>query len=411
MILWEKYSEDELRTIVKLYYTNNGFCVDDLHEADKRGEKGADLIVYRSGEAEKTAIALKVKPIKSDIYQLQELAKRSERQKKYIYILTPSTDFYFEMEQYRNKVDFWDTRKLTYEITVSSPSLAVWLTCSSHPLFACIGQINVSLALSYYKWRKKQKFQGNNSVDAKFYREIWRLKDDFSSLNKSLSSLQYIFESKLSEAEGLPSDPLNLLYLFERALDSMMTPSLEESNLRISELINNYGKFISNVIEETSDRSNWRSYPTFDWSLVPGKIKSDLVSEVDKERTNLNLKMSFKMTLIEKLDEEIRGKRYQGLFFEIGNVARILRIFADNIEYFIDCLFTFSLQNTFGEKIDPNCFSEDDETFKDQEFLNSLPKTTLTHPRTSSHNSSPQSASPARAPKARRGSNNPNKHP
>jgi hypothetical protein len=53
MILWEKYSEDELRTIVKLYYTNNGFCVDDLHEADKRGEKGADLIVYRSGEAEK----------------------------------------------------------------------------------------------------------------------------------------------------------------------------------------------------------------------------------------------------------------------------------------------------------------------------------------------------------------------
>jgi hypothetical protein len=59
MILWEKYSEDELRTIVKLYYTNTGFCVDDLHETDKRGEKGADLIVYRSGEAEKTAIALK----------------------------------------------------------------------------------------------------------------------------------------------------------------------------------------------------------------------------------------------------------------------------------------------------------------------------------------------------------------
>jgi hypothetical protein len=362
MILWEKYSEDELRTIVKLYYTNNGFCVDDLHEADKRGEKGADLMIYKSGEAEKTAIALKVKPTKSDIYQLQELAKRTERHKKYIYTQTPSTDFYFELEQYRNRVDFWDTRKLTYEIAVSNPSLAVWLTCSSHPLFACIGQLNVSLALSYYKWKKKKKFQGKSSVDARFYREVWRLKDDFSSLNKSLRSLQHIFESKLSEAEGLPSDPLNLLCLFERALDSMMTPSLEKSNLRISELINDYGKFISNVIEETSDRSNWMSYPSFDWSLMPGKMRSDLISEVDEERNNLSLKMSFKMTLIEKLDEEIKSKQYQGLFFEIGNVARILANSADDMEYFIDCLFTFSLQNTFGEKIDPNCFS-DDETF------------------------------------------------
>jgi hypothetical protein len=264
------------------------------------------------------------------------------------------------MERYKNRVDFWDTRKLTYEIAVTNPSLTVWLTCSSHPLFACIGQINVSLASSYYKWRNKKKFQGKSSVDAKFYRDIWRLKDDFSSLNKTLRSLQYIFESKLSEAEGLPNDPLNLLFLFERALDSMMTPSIEESNVRISELINNYGKFISNVIEETGDRSNWRSYPHFDWSLMPGKIRSDLVSEVDGERNNQNLKMNFKMTLIEKLDEEIKSKQYQGLFFEIGNVARILANFAEDMEYFIDCLFTFSLQNTFGEKFDPNCFSDDE---------------------------------------------------
>lgn len=353
MILWEKYSENELRTIVKLYYANNDFCVDDLHESDKRGEKGADLIVYKSSEAEKTAIALKVKPTKSDINQLRELSKRSERNKKYIYTQTPSADFYFEMKHFKN-VDFWDNRKLTYEIVSSNPSLAVWLTCSSHPLFACIGQINISLASSYYKWTNEKKFKGKSKVDAKFYREVWRLKDDFSSLNKSLGLLQHIFESKLPEAEVMPSDPLNLLYLFERALDSMMTPTLEESNRSVSKLIDNYGEFISNVIEKTSDRSNWKHYRSFDWQLMPGKISFDFASKIDEEISNLNLKMS--SNRIENLSEEIIDKQYEGLFFKIGDAARVLRISAYFIECFIDYLFTYSLENAFGEKIhDDSC--------------------------------------------------------
>ena len=93
----------------------------------------------------------------------------------------------------------------------------------------------------------------------------------------------------------------------------MMTHSLEESNFRISELVNEYGKFISHVIEETSDRSNWISYPNFDWSLMPGKIRSDLVSEVKGDEENLNFKINFEMKLIERLSDEINSKQYQGL--------------------------------------------------------------------------------------------------
>ena len=108
--------------------------------------------------------------------------------------------------------------------------LSVWLTISSHPLFACIGQINFSLALLGHKWKERKEFHGMSAPDSNFYREVWRLKDDFSSLSKSLRLLQGIFESETPEAESLPTEPLNLLYLFEHALDAILTPSLEESN-------------------------------------------------------------------------------------------------------------------------------------------------------------------------------------
>lgn len=340
MVQWDKYSEDELRTIVKLYYSETGYHVEDLHESDRRGEKSADLIVNKQSEAEKIAIALKVKPKKADIYQLQELARRGERQKKYIYTQTPSTDFYFEMGNYTNSVDFWDSLKLTYELSSSSPSLSVWLTVSSHPLFACIGQLNYSLALLWKKWREKNDFQGKKAPDKNFYREVWRLKDDFASLNKSLGLLQNIFESSPPMSESLPTDLVNLLHLFRKALDTLMTPSIEESNRRLSTLINDYGKFISIVVEGTSDRSNWMHYPHFDWSLMPGKIRSDLISEAEEWVHN----PADRMTSIEKFTMEVKNKQYQGLFFEIGDATRILGISTYFIECFIDDLFSYGLE-------------------------------------------------------------------
>lgn len=340
----EKYSEDELKTIIKLYYTERDYFVDDLHEADRRGEKGADLIVYRRGEAEKIAIAIKVKPKKSDIYQLQELAKRSERYKKYIYIQTPSTDFYFKMEQYKDKVDFWDSRKLTYEISNSNPRLTVWLIASNHPLYNCIGQINYSLATLWLNCNEKKELPGKSIPDATFYRDIWRLKDDFSSLNKSLQLMQTIFEYDPPEAENFPNNPLNLSILFEKLLTSLLTPTLEDSNRRLLNIISKHGNLISAVVEQTGDRSNWLYYSNFDWSLMPGNIRSDLISEVED---NFFEPMNM-MTSIEKLTYEIR--QYQGVFFEIGDFARILYTAAYFIECFIDDVFTYSINTSFKEK-------------------------------------------------------------
>ncbi|MHA1748909.1 MAG: hypothetical protein ACTSYF_09760, partial [Promethearchaeota archaeon] len=145
MILWDKYSEDEIRNIIKIHYKWRGYKIIDLHESDRRGERGADLVVWKPSEAEKIAIAIKIKPKKQDIYQLEELSKREEKEKKYIFIKDPATDFYSKMKSFDNVVDFWDNEKLLYEISSSTPDLALKITTQNHPLYYFIWKIIVKL--------------------------------------------------------------------------------------------------------------------------------------------------------------------------------------------------------------------------------------------------------------------------
>lgn len=354
MIPWEKYSEDELRKIIKVFYKETGFKVDDLHEADRRGEKGADLIVYKPGESEKIAIALKVKPKKSDIYQLQELGNRNERQKRYIYIETPATDFYFEMDKHKN-VDFWDSKKLEYEISSSHHSFALWIIVSNSPLFACIAQIEHSLRLVRQKWKNKEKFEGKDLPDSNFYREIWRLKDDFSSLNKSLQLLQYIFEDDLERIESLPIEEQNyrvemiLKYMGCSAYPAESIVQIADLFNRFSKFIKEYGKMVSSVVERTHDRSNWLYYiKGLDTSLMPGSVLSALSSEVEEQ---MDWKLP-KMSIVEELiAEKLDRREYQKPSYEISKIWQALGASAFMIEEFIDDLFSYALEKTFREEV------------------------------------------------------------
>ncbi len=328
--------------------------MDDLHEADRSGENGADLIVYKPSESEKIAIALKVKPKKSDIYQLQELGNRNEKQKKYIYMETPATDFYFAMDKHKN-VDFWDSKKLEYEISSSHRSLALWIIVSNSPLFACIAQIEHSLRLVRQKWENKEKFGGKDLSDSNFYREIWRLKDDFSSLHKSLQLLQYIFEDDLERIEGLPIEEQNyrlemiLKYMGCSAYSAESIVQIADLSSHFSKFIKEYGEMVSSVVERTHDRSNWFYYENcLDTSLMPGSVLSDLSSEVEEQ---MHLKLP-KISTVEKLiEEKLDRKEYQRPSYEISKIWQALGASASMIEVFIDDLFSCALEKTFREEV------------------------------------------------------------
>jgi len=73
-IPWKEYSEIEILEILTMLFRERGFKVYNVHKTDRSGENGADLECSKTGETGKILIAVKKKPGKSDIGQLETLA-------------------------------------------------------------------------------------------------------------------------------------------------------------------------------------------------------------------------------------------------------------------------------------------------------------------------------------------------
>lgn len=97
--------ESQLQDLLTEVFQNNGFQVKNMHRTDPKSENGADLEV-RKGE-ETILIAVKEKPRKSDIEQMQRLWKRrSEASLVYAYIRPSTGDFAREEKKLSGDIKF-----------------------------------------------------------------------------------------------------------------------------------------------------------------------------------------------------------------------------------------------------------------------------------------------------------------
>jgi hypothetical protein len=101
-IQWKLYSESEVLEILTELFRAKGYDVYNVHKTDRSGENGVDMECTKTAESQKITIAVKKKPNKSDIGQLQEFAKRPSTSKIYLYIEEPTTDFKKAIEEFRN---------------------------------------------------------------------------------------------------------------------------------------------------------------------------------------------------------------------------------------------------------------------------------------------------------------------
>ena len=117
LIQWNRYSQEEIHEIVRIYYESLGCTVYNIHAADRRGEKGADLVVTYPLGGNTLAIAVEKKPEHGNIIQLHELAERTENKKVYLYIEEPSASFREKEPKFVEKIDFWNEDRITTEIS------------------------------------------------------------------------------------------------------------------------------------------------------------------------------------------------------------------------------------------------------------------------------------------------------
>lgn len=330
-IPWQLYSEEEIQEVLTTLYRERGYEVYNVHKIDRRGEKGEDLECTRPGEADKILIAVKKKPQKKDIAQLNMFENRVARTKIYVYVEEPSTSFKKAMEIVKDKVSFWNSEKLTYEIFSTDVRFYLFLIIENS-IQKDFYDITLSFCRVYIDLEEKgPKFKMPMKAGHEMLNLLWQAKDRSVSLHRSLRTLQTFFEeTRLSTIDEGTKESITDAFLL--SLSRLHRESLKPLNKLFHDFLKKYPANFERFCEETKDRSNWIYFLSNLPQLSPGYIIKSLEKGYDMYRQ------------IEELLPEIKSKDSEEELGEIlGDVSRILANGAFFLEDAIDDLLSIGL--------------------------------------------------------------------
>lgn len=328
---WKLYSEMEILEVLTLLFRTRGYKVYNVHKTDRGGENGADLECTKTGETEKILIAVKKKPRKIDVGQLETFAKRTARTKIYVYIEEPSTAFRKAMEKVKDQVSFWNAGKLTYEAFSTHIRFYLFMVIENSfeiPIF----EMTRSFFQVYFSLKKKRAGKPIRA-DSKMLNLLWAAKDRGSSLHKALRTLQRIFEEMdLSRIDE--ESKRSIVEAFLKSLEELKFQSLDTLYDHLQEFLEKYPTNFEQYCEQTKGSSNWRYFASNVPQLSPKFIIESLERSYEFEAKHKDFLNKHAVHNSIKRDN---------LSYTLGDVSRILANEVEMFEDAVDDLFSISL--------------------------------------------------------------------
>lgn len=322
-IPWIEYSEEEIQDVFQVLFKLRGYRVTNLHKADRRGEKGVDLECVKSGETEKIIIAVKKKPGKSDIQQLNEFVRRDSKNKIYVYISEPSADFRFEMDKMRDLVSFWDSEKITSELF--NTDLKFYSFCILENYVEKHAFEISEKIMQFYLNYEEMEYSRPKPLDNQMIRILWQMKDRSASIHRILNIIQLLFEDT-SPFFLDDKNTKNLVYAYLKNLVNL-SPQFESLKNLIFEFMEKYPKHFAKYCDKTKGRSNWMAFSRHIPSCLPGYLS--LTFDNDEPISRI----------------EQKGVQYgsNDIGYILGDIARIFGMMSYWYEYTIDELLNIAL--------------------------------------------------------------------
>lgn len=366
IVNWERYTEEEIHTIICLLYQGLDYHVRNLHKADRANENGADIVVEKDNE--KIAIAVKIKPAKTDRDQVIDLSKRTEEKKIYIYIKTPTDKFNDFIQEFSGKIDFWDAKKLNDFFRVNRSYFMANLIFDTSEIHQELEQLKFLLFFLREKCSKLKK-EPVKRLDKNSFLVLWRLKDVAVTLHKTNESIFPMLRTPMN----FKNDEFNEHFV-EVFLDylEIMYSHFNLFTKHFIEFYKNNESLVHNGIIRGITTSHWFWIGGFKIMTNFDDLKESLKKAIDDQETIEKLKKDFpneerdkrleKEWLIESKGNDVwKAMEYQVSKLELFGNA--LEIIIDDImgEYLDTDVHLFSLENSdFSEMIDDDSNEEED---------------------------------------------------
>lgn len=268
--LWRNVEETLAHEFIEEVYGKKGFTVKNYHKNDRVHECGIDILCRRERSNSPVGFAVKKKPRKDDIRQLETLASEHEGTTKfYVYLDFPTRPFERIMRQHRN-VHYLNWEKFNSLLILNGSIGYIMLYFSAHPLYANLTKMYDIL----YRNRNASYYPHNMNVgEAEF---LWSLKDDAVKLKaiaeyimgrwrpRLLSATQYTPKQYPAHIEDLHSE-LDIV-------NSIAGHALSKSFLQMEE---QYPHLIGKYWNIVRYRTVWKEFTATTMEL--GKTSKDLV--------------------------------------------------------------------------------------------------------------------------------------
>jgi len=177
--VWDKIEELGILDCIEEVYSRKKYSTKNFHRTDRRHEMGVDLLCKK--DKEQIAFAVKKKPRKEDIEQLNSFIKTTKGMRRiYVYIDPPTRPFEDKLKKVQDCLEIWDSERLHKELVSGESPYYLRLYFSSHPIFENLtGSIRI-----LHKTRRtdyvRHRFT-TTEADA-----LWLLKDNIVKLRSTL---------------------------------------------------------------------------------------------------------------------------------------------------------------------------------------------------------------------------------
>jgi len=330
-IPWHLYSEEEIQEVLTVLFKEKGYEVYNIHKIDRRGEKGVDLECSRQGEAEKLLISVKKNPRQKDVNQLNDFADKPVKTKIYVYTGEPSTGFKKVMEKVKDKISFWDSRKLTFETFAVDARFYLFMIIENY-FEKDVWAITFSFCKFYMDFNEQgRRFGKPVKADRKMANLLWQIKDRSASLHKSLITLQTLFE-RMKPFKTDQDTEMYIAQAFLKSLSFLQMDSLKPLRELYLEFLRKYPANFEQFCIESKGRSNWKYFIEMKPQLLPGQIIKSF--EEGKEMTQ---------TMRELIPQTETKQEKERLTETLGDISRILASEAYWLEDTVDDLFKIGL--------------------------------------------------------------------
>jgi hypothetical protein len=329
-IPWEIYSEPEILEVLTEIFTAKGYKVYNIHKTDRREELGVDIECTKPAENQKVILAVKKQPRKSDVSQLEEFAERPSTSRIYVYINEPSVAFKTVMERLGNHISFWNAETLTYELFCTDLHFYLFMVLENS-FEKSIYKIVRSFFDIYFKVEKK-KIEQPLKATTDMLNLLWAAKDRSASLNKSLRTLQLLFE-EMNLPHVTEEIRKSMVLTFLKNIEHLELENLVQLQSHFSEFLDKYPTNFEQFCKQTKGRSNWLHWANIRPTLSPSFITKSLESE---RKSSQRMKDFFKGHNVSKIEPP-------SLSEILGDVARTLANEVDMFEDTVDDLFSISL--------------------------------------------------------------------